>query len=166
MTEKDNNPGYSVMLNHKRTITEESFNKILGLSAHTNTICKWCSKPVAHQASRDSYIHLDSNGIPIPLGRGCRSASYDESAPYEGCLQDQTLKKHWRATPRKKKKSSSEILEEATGKIISEHKLKQHKHKSNVTAFSWSLGDDISYEEGLRDLVKHAIVIAQENPTW
>lgn len=100
MTEKDNNPGYSVMLNHKRTSTEESFNKFLGLSAHT--ICKWCSKPVAHQASGDSYIHLDSNGIPIPLGRGCRSASYDESAPYEGCLRDQTLKKHWRATPRKK----------------------------------------------------------------
>ena len=91
---------YQNILNGKKLLGDAKFAEIMGLGP--TTPCRWCGKPIAFWAWPDDYMHLDAEGIPIPFGRGCRSASTDDSNPYDGHSQDLSLKKHWLAEPEKR----------------------------------------------------------------
>lgn len=96
MASDSTNDLYAQLLTHKNDVGDDAFNQTMGLTGHTT--CARCKTPIAHRESVDNFVHLDGNGIPIPMGRGCRSASYVGTAPY-GHEHDLSLKKHWYATP-------------------------------------------------------------------
>lgn len=97
-TETPAEENYRQLTETKALVGEGHFNEMLGLSMHDK--CRWCGKPVAHSQSKSAFVHIDDEGVPVSMGRGCRSASYDYDAPEGEEPRDMRLKPHWKASPK------------------------------------------------------------------
>lgn len=106
-TETPADRSYRDLMRTKALVGEETFlTETLGLSEHDK--CRWCGKPVAFQRRKNAFVHLDDEGVPITMGRGCRSASYDYDAPEGDEPRDMSLKPHWQATPAREERHEKE----------------------------------------------------------
>jgi hypothetical protein len=77
--------------NQLAVLSDPSQRALLGVETE---LCVHCDKPIVEFESR--WMHADEDGVPLPSGRGCRSASFDR---YGNDGWDETLGKSWNARP-------------------------------------------------------------------
>lgn len=63
------------------------------LIAEETEKCKRCGHPVVYVDRQDNYVHSTPDGVPLPSGRGCRSASFSRDNDW-----DDSLDRSWSAT--------------------------------------------------------------------
>lgn len=87
----------------------------------TYATCKRCAFPVVTTdpgTAKPYWLHADpSNGMPLDMGRGCRSASYSRLGTW-----DESMDRKWTATPdkgteRQTLTTEAEALARATGSV-------------------------------------------------
>lgn len=72
-----------------KTLTEGGRSLI----AERTRECKRCGHPVVWVDRQDNFVHSTTDGVPLPSGRGCRSASFSRDNDW-----DDSLDRSWTAT--------------------------------------------------------------------
>lgn len=65
-----------------RTLTEEGRTLI----AKVTKECKNCGHPVVWVEEDDHFIHSTPDGVPLPMGRGCRAASFSRDGDWDDSM--------------------------------------------------------------------------------
>ena len=63
------------------------------LIAEATNKCKRCGHPVVWVDRQDNFVHSTPDGVPLPSGRGCRSASFSRDHDW-----DDSMDRSWTAT--------------------------------------------------------------------